>query len=333
MNKRRPEMERRTFLAMVSGGLLAAPLAAGAQQPRRIAFLCPISCSNLPSVTLAGDRAFMSGLTRAGLSGAGDLYFDMAGGGVGYERLAEVALQIAKRNPDVVIAFGNAAARAARRATSTVPVVMVGVADPVEEGLIRSLGRPGGNLTGLAIPYEQLVAKQIQLLKEIRPGLARIAIFWNPELEAFEKRRERMQTAVRNLGVELHLVEIRDARDLERAFATTPVARAEALVVPEQAVLLRRDISLLALQRRLPTVSGDRWFVQGGGLMSYGPDPADLYERAASYAGKLLRGSRPHDLPVEEPSRFELVISRITAKALGLTIPPSLLQRADQVIE
>ena len=171
------------------------------------------------------------------------------------------------------------------------------------------------------------------MLKEIRPGLARIAIFWNPELEVLEKRRERMETAVRNLGVELHVVGIRYARDLERAFATTPVASAEALVLPEQAVLLRREISLLALQRRLPTVAGDRWFVQGGGSMSYGPDPADIYERAASYAGKLLRGGRPHDLPVEEPSRFELVISRITAKALGLTIPPALIARADQVIE
>jgi len=151
-------MDRRRFLLTSLAGAVDVPLAAGAQQPRRIAFLCPISCSTLPHVMMAGDRAFLSGLTRAGFSG-GDLYFDMAGGGVGYERLSEIALQIAKRNPDVVIAFGNAAARAARRATSTVAVVMVGVADPVEDGLIRSLGRPGGNLTGLAIPYEQLVAQ------------------------------------------------------------------------------------------------------------------------------------------------------------------------------
>ena len=187
----------------------------------------------------------MSGLTRAGLSGGGDLYFDMVGAGVGFERLSEMALQIAKRNPDVVIAFGNAAARAARRATSTVPVVMVGVADPVEDGLIRSLGRPGGNLTGLATPYEQLVAKQIELLKEIQPALARVAIFWNPGLEVLEKRRGGIETAVRSLGVELHLVEIGYARDLERAFATTPVARAEALLLPEQAVILSpRDRTL-----------------------------------------------------------------------------------------
>jgi putative ABC transport system substrate-binding protein len=199
-------MDRRRFLLTSLAGALAGPLAARAQQPRRIAFLCPISCSNLPHVVLAGDRAFMSGLTRAGFSGGGDLYFDMAGG-VGYERLSEMALQIGKRNPDVVIAFGNAAARAARRATSTVPVVMVGVADPVEDGLIRSLGRPGGNLTGVAIPYEQLVAKQIELLKEIQPALARVAIFWNPELEVLEKRRERIETVVRSLGVKLHLLE------------------------------------------------------------------------------------------------------------------------------
>jgi putative ABC transport system substrate-binding protein len=257
----------------------------------------------------------------------------MAGAGVGYERLSEMASKIAKRKPDVVVVFGNAAARAARRTAGTVPVVMVGVADPVEDGLIRSLGRPGGNLTGLAIPYEQLVAKQIELLKTIQPALARVAIFWNPELEVLEMRRARIETAVRSLGVELHLAELRYAHDLERAFATAPVARAEALLLPELSVLLRREIALLALQRRLPTVAGDRWFVQGGGLMSYGPDPVDVYERAASYTGKLLRGGRPRDLPVEEPGRFELVISRITAKALGLTIPPSLLERADHIIE
>ena len=192
-------IDRRRFLVAVAGAV-ATPLAAGAQQPRRIAFLCPVSCSNLPNVVLPADHAFIRGLTRAGFSAGGDLYFDMAGGGVGYERLSEMAVKISKRNPDVVIAFGNAAARAARRATSTIPVVMVGVADPVEDGLIKSLGRPGSNLTGLAVPYEQLVAKQIELLKDLQPALARVAIFWNPELEALEKRRARIEAAVRSLG-------------------------------------------------------------------------------------------------------------------------------------
>ena len=326
-------MDRRRFLLTSLAGALAGPAAAEAQQPSRIAFLCPRSCSALPNVTLAVDRAFMSGLTRAGVSGKGDLYFDMAGAGVGYERLSEMATQVTKRKADVIVAFGNAAARAARRATSTVAVVMVGVADPVEDGLIRSLGRPGGNLTGLATPYEQLVAKQIELLKEIYPSLTRVAIFWNPELEVPEKRRERIEVAVRGLAVQVHLVELRHAQDLEKAFATTPVGRADALLLPELPVLLRREIALFALQRRLPTVAGDREFVLGGGFMSYGPDPMDVYERAGVYTGRLLRGVKPHDLPVEEPTRFELVISRVTAKALGLTIPPSLLLRADQVIE
>jgi putative ABC transport system substrate-binding protein len=332
MSARRYQRRAALALAIVLA-LLAAPLAAGAQQPSRIAFLCPRSCSVLPNVTFAPDRAFMSGLGRAGVSDKGVLYFDMAGVGVGYERLSEMATQATKRKADVIVAFGNAAARAARRATSTVAVVMVGVADPVEDGLIRSLRRPGGNLTGLATPYEQLVAKQIELLKEIRPSLARVAIFWNPELEVPEKRRERIDVAVRGLAVQVHLVEVRHAQDLEKAFATTPVAHADALLLPELPVLLRKEIALFALQRRVPTVAGDSEFVRGGGFMSYGPDPMDVYERAGVYTGRLLRGLKPHDLPVEEPTRFELVISGVTAKALGLTIPQSLLLRANQVIQ
>ena len=326
-------MDRRRFLLTSLATVVDGPRVANAQGPRRIAFLCPGSCSNLPSVYFSGDQAFMKGLERAGAPGDANVHFDMAGAGIGYQRLPEMATELVRRKANVLVAFGNAAARAARRATSTVPVVMVGVADPVENGLIASLGRPGGNLTGLAVPHEQLVAKNIELLKELNPALSHVAIFWNPELEVPAPRRERIAAAVQRLTVQFEVVEVQTLQDLDKVFATPAVARAGALILPEYSVLLRKEIALFALKRRLPTAGGDRFFVQGGGFMSYGPDVVALYERAGTYTGKLLRGLKTQDMPVEEPSRYELVISKITAAALGLTIPPSLLARADQVIE
>jgi len=175
---------------------------------------------------------------------------------------------------------------------------MVGVADPVETGLIASLGRPGGNVTRLAVPFEQLVAKHIELLKEINPALAHVAIFWNPELEVPAPRRERLEAAVRRLAVRFDVVEAQTAQDLAKAFSGPAVGRADALLLPEYSVLVRKEISLFALGRRLPTVGSDRFFVQGGGFMSYGPDPTFVAERAAAYTGKLLRGAKAQDMPV-----------------------------------
>lgn len=328
-------MDRRTFLAGPAAALLAAPLAAGAQQVRKVAFLCPMSCSNLPHPVSASDKAFIMGLGRIGFPGGENVYFDMAGAGVGYDRLAEMATRLVSRKADVILAFGNAATRAARQATTTIPIVMVGVADPVEDGLIRSLAKPGRNVTGLAMPYEQLIAKHIELLREIRPALAQVAVVWNPGIERRRPNVAGVETALRGLGVRLHLVEARDARDLEKAFATVPTSRADALLVLSLWITprLRSEIALFALQRRLLSVASDRFFVEAGGLMSYGPDFVGLYERAAVYTGKLLQGAKPHDLPVEEPTRFELIVSSVTAKALGLTIPRSLLSLADEVIQ
>jgi len=334
---RRHPVERRTFMAMVAGGFLAAPLAAEAQSIRKVAFLCTTWCSSLPNLISTQDQAFMKALGQAGFPGGRNLDFDMAGANVvGYERLPDAVRRLVNRKPDVILAFGNAAARAARRATTSIPIVMVLVADPVEDGLVSSLSRPGGNMTGLAIPYEQLVAKLIQLVKEINPTVAHVAVIWTSELELAGPRLERVATAIRGLSVQLHPVEVHDSRDVEKAFATLTVARPDALLLPELSALsalLRKEITTFALKRRLPTIAADRLLVSSGGLMSYGPYLVDVYERAAIYTAKVLRGVQPTDLPVEEPTRFELIISGITAKALGLTIPPSLLARADEVIQ
>jgi putative tryptophan/tyrosine transport system substrate-binding protein len=190
-------VNRRRFLLTALATAAGVARVADALAPRRVAFLCPTSCSNLPATHFSGDLAFLRGLEQAGFPSGPALYFDMAGAGVGYKRLPEMAEQLVRRNADVIVAFGNAAARAARRATSTVPVVMVGVADPVETGLIASHGRPGGNLTGLAVPYEQLVAKHIELLKEINPTLAHVAIFWTPSSKC---RRRDVSVSRRRFG-------------------------------------------------------------------------------------------------------------------------------------
>lgn len=325
-----------TRRAFVAGAIAfsAAPLAAEAQPQARIALLCVDSCSNLPNLSAAWDRAFLNGLEQAGYVLGPKLFVDMTGVGVGYDRLPEAATRLVHRKADVIVAFGSFAAGTARRATKTVPIVMVNVADPVEQGLIASLGRPGGNATGLATPFAQLDAKQLEFLKEVQPRLTRVAVFWNPAIELHKQRISRLEAAARSFGVEVYPVEAATPQHLQKAFALVAQGRANGLLLFEHLLgnLGSGEISQFGLQRRLPTVASDRRFVAAGGLMSYGPDLRSLYERAAFYVGKLLKGVKPSELPVEEPTRYELVVSQTTAKALRLTIPQSVLLRADEVI-
>lgn len=313
--------------------LIAAPLAAEAQETKRIAFLCPTSCSDLPHAVTPADQAFLRGL--AGSLGARNVSFDMTGVGIGDARLSEMARRLVSRKVDVIVAVGNLASRAARAATERVPTVMIDVADPVAEGLVTSLGRPGGNMTGLAIPYAQLAAKHVELLREIRPGLTRVAILWSPLIVLQKLRLGQIEAAIRPLGVQVFPVEAVTARDLEKAFASVSAGNADGLVVPEHLARgwAHGEIVAFALKRRLPTIAASNEFVAAGGLMSYGPDRQDLYERAAGYAARIMMGAKPSELPVEEPTRFVLRISRTTAKAIGLPIPPSLLVRADEVFD
>jgi putative ABC transport system substrate-binding protein len=326
-------VDRRAFISGITLGLLAAPLAAEAQPMRKVAFLCPGPCSALPNVVFDVDRAFVTGLERGGYVFGRNASLDVSGVGVGHDRLPEAARTLVHRKVDVILTVGNEATRLAREATNSTPIVMLNVADAVEEGLVASLGRPGANVTGVSVPLGQIAAKRIEFLREINPRLTRVAALWHSSLDQHVHRTARLERVAAALGVQLSGLGVATFRDLDQAFGST-ATRPDGLLLFESVTgALGREITLFALQHRIPTAGPDRLFVQGGGLLAYGPHMPDLYERAASYASNILKGARPSGLPVEQPTRFELIISKGAAGALGLTIPPSLLQRADQVIE
>jgi len=254
------------------------------------------------------------------------------------ERLPALAAELVALKVDVIFAGGTPQALAAKQATRTLPIVFATAADPVGSGLVTSLARPGGNVTGLSILAPALVGKRLELLTQALPGVSRVAVLWQPGGHDERTDNDILKeagVAARVLGVRLQFVEVRGPADFDRAFSDMTRARAGALTVLTGIMFLneRRRLVDLTAKNRLPAVYGGRDFVDAGGLLSYGPNLADLYRRAATYVDNILKGAKPGDLPVEQPTKFELVINLKTAKALGLTIPPSLLQRADQVIE
>jgi putative ABC transport system substrate-binding protein len=314
--------------------LLATPFDTSAQRTGKIAFLCPVNCSNLPNTVTIWDQAFMAGLERGGFVLGRNVSLDTSGVGAGHDRLTTAARKLVERKVAVIIAVGNEATRAARQATTTTPIVMVNVADAVEDGLVASLGRPGGNVTGLSVPLEQLAAKQVEILKEINPRLARVAVLLSARISLNQARFVRLEHALRPLGVEVSRLAVTNFRDLEKRFGSAGQGRPDGLLLFEQLMgSVQGEVALFAVQQRFVTASANQAFVPGGGLLAYGPSLTDLYERAGLYAGNLLKGAPPGNLPVEQPTRFELSLNKATAKALGLTLPPSLLLRADQVIE
>jgi putative ABC transport system substrate-binding protein len=249
------------------------------------------------------------------------------------EKLPELAAELLRLNVDVIVASGTPAALAARNLTRTVPIVVVGVNDPVGTGLVRELSRPGGNITGLTNQTPDLAMKRVQLLKELIPKLARLAVLGDPTHPAYASQVKTLETGVRALGGQLEVIAVRGPNEFEAAFK---IARhSQALLQLDDVLLTTHRARLLELtaQNRLPAIYGFREFVDAGGLMAYGVNFPGMYRRAASYVDKILKGAKPADMPLEQPTKFELVINLKTAKALGLTIPPSLLQRADQVIE
>jgi putative ABC transport system substrate-binding protein len=250
------------------------------------------------------------------------------------ERLTELAADLARLGVDVIVPGGNAATRAGQITTSTIPIVMSGTTDPVTSGFVTSLARPGGNITGSATLLQDLAAKRLELLKEILPKVSRVGVlFYDPAANPFELR-ETQETAP-NLGVQLSILEIRDHNDFENAFNVAKTARSGAITVLGSAFFYahRARIVELAAKSRLPAIYEHREFVEAGGLISYGPNFRDLFRRAATYVDKVLKGTKPADLPVEQPTKFELATNLKTAKQIGLTIPPNILARADRVIK
>jgi len=329
-------MDRRAFIGTIAGGLLAAPLAAGAQPApgnARIGYLA----TNLATTPHLQD-AFRQGLRDLGYVEGRNLVIEYRSAEGKSDRLAVLAAELVALNIDVIVAPGTPQALAAKQATRTLPIVFATAADPVGSGLVTSLARPGGNVTGLSILAPALVGKRLELLTNALPGVSRVAVLWQPGGHDERTDNDILKeagVAARVLGVRLQFVEVRGPADFDRAFSDMTRARAGALTVLTGIMFLneRRRLVDLTAKNRLPAVYGGRDFVDAGGLMSYGSNIADLFRRTATYVDKILKGAKPADLPVEQPTKFELVINLKTAKALGLTIPPSLLGRADEVIQ
>jgi putative ABC transport system substrate-binding protein len=329
-------IDRREFISGITIGLLAAPRAAEAQQAAKIArigYLAP---------NLAADphlsEAFRQELRDLGYIEGRNVVIEYRDAEGKYERLPALAAELVALKVDVILAPNTVTALAAKQATKTIPIVFAGTTDPVASGLVTSLARPGGNVTGWSNLNSELVGKCLELLKQAVPGVSRVAVLWQPGAvdEHTEKDRlKRAEVAARALGMRLQFVQARGPADFDRVFSEMTRARAGALTVLGSTLFIieRRRLADLAAKNRLPAVYPWREFVDAGGLTSYGPDRADVFRRAATYVDKILKGAKPRDLPVEQPTKFELVINLKTVKALGLTIPPSLLLRADQVIE
>jgi putative tryptophan/tyrosine transport system substrate-binding protein len=312
--------------------ILAVGLPAHAQQPTKVARIGYLSPGDPASRTYRTE-AFRQGLKELGYIEGKNIAIEYRFAEARSERLPELAQDLVRLKVDIIFAGGHPATEAAKNATQTIPIV-TSSQDPVSSGFVAGLARPGGNITGLTNLTSELVGKRLELLKEVIPQLFRVAVLWTPSHPASTIWR-RTEVVAQSLGVQLQAAEVRDRDDLEPAFAAIKRERAEALLMLRNPLVndLTKRIANLAAESRLPAIYDEKRFPQLGGLMSYGTDPADVDRRAAIYIDKILKGARPADLPIERPTKFELVINLKTAKALGLKIPAHLLMEADKVIE
>jgi putative ABC transport system substrate-binding protein len=325
-------MRRREFITLVGGAAATWPLAAHAQQ-----------VGKLPTIGFLGfgtaaaqsqwTAAFVQRLRELGWMEGRNLAIEYRWGEGRHERLAEIAAEFVRLKVDVIVTYSATAVLVAKQATSVIPIVFCTAGDPVDNGLVASLARPGGNVTGLSLQFADLAGKRVELLREVVPGLRRLAIMANVGARAVLEMRE-AQAAGSRLGLDITALDIRRAEDIAPAFEAVN-GRAEALYVCSDPLIATNvsRINALALGARLPTVHALRESVEAGSLMSYGANVPDLFRRAGDYVDKILRGANPADIPVEQPTKFDLVINLKTAKALGLTVPPTLIARADEVIE
>jgi putative ABC transport system substrate-binding protein len=328
-------MERRAFLGVIAGGILAAPIAGDAQEAGkipRVGFLGPRTRADARPFS----DAFLRGLRDLGWVDGKNIAIEYRFAEGRLDRLPDLAAELVRLKVDVILAGSTPPAMAAKNATRTIPIVMAVSADPVGIGLVASLARPGGNITGLSFDVDlTVITKELELLKEAVPRVRRVAVLSNPANQGNARAIRNVKVTAQSLGVQLQFLEARGPEEFEGAFAAIAREGAGALLVVPDSVLGLHRVRLLdfAARRRLPAMYGLREYTEAGGLMSYAVDVRDSFRRAATYVDKILKGAKPGDLPIEQPTQFELVINLKTAKALGLTIPPSLLQRADQVIE
>jgi putative ABC transport system substrate-binding protein len=329
-------MKRREFITLL-GGAVTWPLAAHAQQPgermRRVGVLV-----NLASDDAEGQArlaAFHQGLQQLGWTVGRNVQIDYRWGAGDADRIRKFATELVALAPDVILSTGSPSAAAFQQVTRTVPIVFVTVVDPVGSGFVDSLARPGGNITGFTLYEYSISGKWLQLLKEIAPGVTRAAVIRDPALASGGGQLGVIQAVAPSVGVEVTPLNVRDAGEIERAITAFARSPNGGLIVTASTLAgVHRDLIIaLAARHKLPAVYAVRYIVVGGGLISYGPDTVDQYRRAASYVDRILKGEKPGELPVQAPTKYDLVINLKTAKALGLEIPPSVLARADEVIE
>jgi len=325
------DMKRRDFISFVGGAAATAwPLAARAQQAKRMP---KVGILLFAQADLGVIDPFVRGLETLGYVDGKTVSLEYRDAGGNYERLPRLADELVRLNPDVILSFGGDLAPVIKKATSTVPIVVVVSNDPVEAGLVASLGRPGGNITGLTYVHDALAGKSVELLKDTVPSVSRVAILWDPNHADPEFRET--QRASRALGVELQSLQVREPGDFEGAFQALGRERAEALIVIGSRLiwLHRQRIGDACARHGLILVGVPSWLMEIGALLSYGPNVPDIQRRAATYVDKVLKGARPSDLPMQQPTAFELIINVEVAKKLGLTVPPTVIARADKVIE
>ena len=326
-------MRRRDFIKGVAGSATAWPLAARAQQSGKLPTIGFLGASSRSAI----DRflaALVLRLHELGWIDGRSVVIEYRWAAGRNERMAEIATEFVRMKVDIIVTHGTAAVIAAKQATSIIPIVFAVAADPVGTGLVASLARPGGNVTGLSIQQTDTAAKRLELLRQVIPNLQRLAIIANPGSPGSVSEMLEVQTAAKTLGLETSAIGIRRAEDIAPAFETAKGGADAVFIVIDPLLTAHRvGISILAVGARLPTISGQREFVDAGTLISYGPNFPDLFRRAGDFVNKILRGAKPADLPIEQPTKFDLVVNLTTAKALGLTIPQNVLAVANEAIE
>jgi len=327
-------MGRIGLAVVLAVGFACTPLVANAQQRGRVPRIGYLFLSPLADPPSAERAAFLDGLKELGYVPGQNIFIEYRSADWNRERLPKLAAELAELNVDVIVAVPGAA-EIARRTTKTIPIVVPAANDPIESGLVASLARPGGNITGTAISTIDQAGKRLQLLKETFPQMSVVAVLWSPPYEAASLQWKETQTAARELGVRLQSLDVKDPKDFPGAFSAMTLKRPDALLtfISPLTTAHRPIIVEFAMKNRLPTMFAVREDAVAGGLMSYAANVPNTFRRAAGYVDKILKGAKPADLPVELPTKFELVINVKTAKALGLTIPQSVLVRADEIIQ